>query len=372
MNPTTDVFEKRVAALEGGVAALGFASGQSADHLRRSSTSPAPATTSSPPTASTAAPTTCSRTRCPQLRHRGRLRRPERPRELPQGDHAQRPRRSTPRRSATPSSTRSTSQASRPIAHEAGIPLIVDNTMRDAVPAAAVRARRRHRRALGDQVHRRPRHLDRRRHRRRRARSTGRRTASSPASPSPTPATTASGSRRRFGPIAYILKVRVSLLRDIGAALSPVQRLPLPAGPRDAAAAHGAAQRERAGRRRAPRGATTRSPGSTIRASSSCPCTSWRAKYHERGLYGAIVGFGIKGGREAGRRFIEGTKLFSHLANIGDAKSLVIHPATTTHSQLTPEEQLATGVTEDFVRLSVGLESIDDIIADLDQALAKA
>ena len=88
--------------------------------------------------------------------------------------------------------------------------------------------------------------------------------------------------------------------------------------------------------------------------------------------YGAIVGFGIKGGREAGRRFVEGTKLFSHLANIGDAKSLCIHPATTTHSQLTAEEQLETGVTDDFVRLSVGLETIDDIIADLDQALAKA
>jgi O-acetylhomoserine (thiol)-lyase len=84
---------------------------------------------------------------------------------------------------------------------------------------------------------------------------------------------------------------------------------------------------------------------------------------------GAIVGFGIKGGKEAGVKLINQVKLFSHLANIGDAKSLIIHPATTTHSQLTPEEQAQTGVTPEFVRLSVGIEDIRDIIADLDQAL---
>jgi O-acetylhomoserine (thiol)-lyase len=95
-------------------------------------------------------------------------------------------------------------------------------------------------------------------------------------------------------------------------------------------------------------------------------------RYHHRGLFGAIVGFGIAGGREAGRRFVESTRLFSHLANIGDAKSLAIHPATTTHSQLTADEQLECGVTDDFVRLSVGIETIDDIIADLDQALDEA
>jgi O-acetylhomoserine (thiol)-lyase len=87
---------------------------------------------------------------------------------------------------------------------------------------------------------------------------------------------------------------------------------------------------------------------------------------------GAILGFGIKGGMEAGKKFIDHLKLFSHLANIGDAKSLVIHPASTTHQQLTPAEQLATGVTEDFVRLSVGIENIDDITGDLDQALRKS
>ncbi|MEI6494009.1 MAG: PLP-dependent transferase, partial [Verrucomicrobiota bacterium] len=95
------------------------------------------------------------------------------------------------------------------------------------------------------------------------------------------------------------------------------------------------------------------------------------AKYLKGG-FGGIVGFGIKGGLEAGKKFINSVKLFSHLANIGDAKSLVIHPASTTHQQLTAPEQETTGVTQDYIRLSVGLENIADITADLDQALAAA
>ncbi|MCK5270606.1 MAG: O-acetylhomoserine aminocarboxypropyltransferase/cysteine synthase, partial [Sedimentisphaerales bacterium] len=91
-------------------------------------------------------------------------------------------------------------------------------------------------------------------------------------------------------------------------------------------------------------------------------------KYLPNGA-GAIMGFGIKGGRDAGVKLIESVKLFSHLANIGDAKSLIIHPASTTHQQLTPEEQAVAGVTEDFIRLSIGIEDVTDIIADLDQAI---
>src|SRR5512142_290037 len=92
-------------------------------------------------------------------------------------------------------------------------------------------------------------------------------------------------------------------------------------------------------------------------------------KYLPKGA-GAILGFGVKGGVEAGKKFIESLQLFSHLANVGDAKSLAIHPATTTHSQLTPEDQLAAGVSPDFIRLSIGLEDIDDILWDLNQALS--
>ena len=94
-------------------------------------------------------------------------------------------------------------------------------------------------------------------------------------------------------------------------------------------------------------------------------------RYMPKGQAG-LLGFGIKGGKAAGRTFIDNLKLFSHLANIGDAKSLAIHPATTTHQQLTPEEQWSTGVSDDFVRLSVGIESLEDLIADLESALGKA
>jgi O-acetylhomoserine (thiol)-lyase len=84
---------------------------------------------------------------------------------------------------------------------------------------------------------------------------------------------------------------------------------------------------------------------------------------------GAVLGFGVRGGREAGARFIDSLQLFSHVANVGDAKSLAIHPASTTHSQLSPDEQIAAGVSPDFIRLSIGLEDIEDILWDLDQAL---
>ena len=96
------------------------------------------------------------------------------------------------------------------------------------------------------------------------------------------------------------------------------------------------------------------------------------ARKYLTGGFGGLIGFGIKGGLESGKTFIEGLNLFSHLANIGDAKSLAIHPATTTHSQLTAEEMVSSGVTDDYVRLSVGIEDYADLEADVAQALAKA
>jgi len=174
-----------------------------------------------------------------------------------------------------------------------------------------------------------------------------------------------------LGPLTYIVKLRVSLLRDIGAALSPfnaflflqgLETLPLRME-RHSTNAYGVARY------------LEEHPKVNWVSYPGLPCHDTHElakKYHHRGLYGAMIGFGIQGGREAGRRFVESTRLLSHVANIGDAKSLVIHPATTTHSQLTAEEQLETGVTDDFVRLSIGIESVGDIVADIEQALAKA
>lgn len=173
-----------------------------------------------------------------------------------------------------------------------------------------------------------------------------------------------------FGPLAYILKARVQLLRDIGAPLSPfnsflflqgIETLPLRME-RHCQNALAVARYLKEHKKVA----WVLYPGLPDH-----PSYELAKKYLPKGQSG-IVGFGIKGGRAAGATFINNLKLHSHLANIGDAKSLAIHPATTTHSQLTLDEQRITGVTDDYVRLSVGIETIEDIIADLDQALARA
>ncbi len=173
-----------------------------------------------------------------------------------------------------------------------------------------------------------------------------------------------------LGQLAYIVKARVQLLRDLGPSQSPfnswlflqgLETLPL---------------------------RMERHSQNALRIAEflvSHPSVSWVSypglkdhpehelakKYFTHG-YGAILGFGIKGGLEAGKQLIRHIELFSHLANVGDAKSLIIHPASTTHSQLTLDEQLETGVTPDFIRLSVGLETVEDLIEDLDQALRAA
>ncbi len=176
---------------------------------------------------------------------------------------------------------------------------------------------------------------------------------------------------KSFANLAYIIKARVQLLRDLGPALSPFNAFLFLQGLETLhlrMERHSTNAAKVAGFLEGREDVTWVSyPGL-----ESHPQYELAKKYHHRGLYGGILGFGIKGGREVGKRFIENLKLFSHLANVGDAKSLAIHPATTTHSQLTPEEQLSTGVSDDLVRLSVGLESIEDIIADVDQALTKA
>ena len=177
------------------------------------------------------------------------------------------------------------------------------------------------------------------------------------------------GNHPDLGNVAFIIKVRVQLLRDLGASLSPfnsflflqgLETLPL---------------RVRKHSENAFEVATYL---------TTHPLVSWvnypglenhpshqLARKYLGDNFGGLVGFGIKGGLEAGKRFIESVELLSHLANIGDAKSLVIHPASTTHQQLTREEQESTGVTEDYIRLSIGLEDPQDIEADINQALRK-
>jgi len=173
-----------------------------------------------------------------------------------------------------------------------------------------------------------------------------------------------------LGNIAYIIKARVTLLRDLGTAMSPFNAFLFLQGletlhlrmPRHSENAQAVAEYLS----RHPKVSWVNYPGL-----ESSPERARVRKYLPKGA-GAIMGFGIKGGLEAGRKFIDSLQLVSHVANVGDAKTLAIHPATTTHQQLSPEEQLATGVTPDFIRLSIGIEHIDDILADIEQALAKA
>jgi len=172
-----------------------------------------------------------------------------------------------------------------------------------------------------------------------------------------------------LGNIAYIIKARVTLLRDLGATISPFNsflflqgletlHLRMPRHCENALAVAKYLSKHN-------KVSWVNYPGL-----DNSPEKEKAKKYFSKGA-GAIIGFGVKGGLVAGKKFIESLELISHLANIGDAKSLAIHPATTTHQQLSSKEQLATGVTPDFIRLSIGIEHIDDIIADIEQALQK-
>ncbi|MEZ5278585.1 MAG: O-acetylhomoserine aminocarboxypropyltransferase/cysteine synthase [Opitutaceae bacterium] len=170
--------------------------------------------------------------------------------------------------------------------------------------------------------------------------------------------------------VAFILKMRLQLLRDIGACMSPFNAFLMLQG---LETIHLRMERACSSALKLARYLESHDKVAWVNypglASSHAHAL---AKKYLTGGFGALIGFGIKGGLEAGKKFIEGLELHSHLANIGDAKSLAIHPATTTHSQLTPDELKTTGVTDDYVRLSVGLEDYEDIEADVTQALEKA
>jgi O-acetylhomoserine (thiol)-lyase len=173
-----------------------------------------------------------------------------------------------------------------------------------------------------------------------------------------------------LGPIAYILKARVTLLRDIGAAISPFNAFQLIQGletlPLRIRVASGNALE--VARYLGGHSKVTRVIHPSVDRS---PAGERAAKYLKGGL-GALLGFELAGGVDAGRRFIDALQMVYHVANIGDARTLAIHPASTTHSQLNPEERLATGVTDGYVRLSIGIEHVEDILADIGQALDAA
>ena len=368
MNPTTDVLEQRVAAIEGGTGALAVASGQSATTL-------ALLAITQVGDEIVAANNLYGGTY--QLFHYTFPKLGRTVKFVDSGNPEAFRRAIGPKTRAIFAETIGNPKLDVPdfaalskIAHEAGVPLVVDNTIGiglvrpfdhgvDIIVASATKYLGGHGTSLGGII------VD-----------SGKfawNNGKFPEFTDPDPSYhglkfwDALGNFPGLGNVAFILKVRVQLLRDLGPALSPFNAFQILQGV------------ETLSLRQTHHSANALAVAKHL---SQHPAVSWvvypglpshpahanAAKYLKRG-FGGIVGFGIKGGAEAGKKFINSVKLFSHLANIGDAKSLVIHPASTTHQQLTPEEQIATGVTPDYVRLSVGIEGINDILADIDQAL---
>lgn len=363
MNPTWDVFEQRIAALEGGVAALATASGQAAItysilNIARTGDEIISANSLYGGTYNLFSQT------FPKLGINVKFVDPQVTVNFSNA--------LTPKTKAifaeiigNPKLDVPDFEAIASIAHEAGIPLIVDNTLAtpylsrpieygvDVIVHSATKFIGGHGTSIGGVI------VD-----------SGRfnwANGNFPDFTTPDPSYNGVVYSEAFGNLAYIIKARVQLLRDIGAALSPFNAFLFLQG---LETLHLRLQRH------------SDNALAVARYLEAHPAVTWvsypglpdhpshaAAKKYLKNGFGAILAFGIKGGREAGRIFIENLKIFSLLANVGDAKSLVIHPATTTHSQLTPEEQLSTGVTDDLVRLSVGIEDVQDLIDDLDQAL---
>jgi O-acetylhomoserine (thiol)-lyase len=365
MNPTTDVFEKRVAALEGGVGALGVSSGQAAETLALLNlVHPGEEVVSS--LSLYGGTYNLFTYTFPKMGIKVKYvdsTDPENFRKAITG----KTRALFAESLGNPRLDTLDFRAVSEIAHENGIPLVVDNTLptpyllrpmdhgTDVVIHSATKFIGGHGTSIGGVI------VD-----------SGKFDWSSGKFPDftePDPSYHGIVYTKAFGEQAYIIKTRVQLLRDLGPALSPFNAFLFLQG---LETLHLRMERHSQNALKVAEHLQSHDQVAWVNypGLKSHPKHELAKKYHHRGLYGAILGFGIEGGREKGRRFIEGLKLLSHLANVGDAKSLAIHPATTTHSQLSPEERLATGVTDDFIRLSIGLESADDIIEDIDQALA--
>lgn len=366
MNPTTDVLEKRVAALEGGAAALAVASGQSAETLTILALAKSGDEVVS--SASLYGGTyTLFKYTLGRLGIDVRFVESDDPQDFARAI--------TPKTRClyvetigNPKLNVADLETIASVAHEAGIPLIVDNTFAtpylcrpiewgaDIVIHSLTKWMGGHGTSIGGII------VDSGRFDWKNERFSDFTT--------PDPSYHGLVFSEAFGNLAYVAKARVTYLRDLGPALSPFNSFLILQGIETLSL-------------RMERHCSNALKVAKFLAEH--PLVSWVSypglpshpsyklaqKYLPNGA-GGMVGFGIKGGKQAGIKFINSVKLLSHLANVGDAKSLVIHPASTTHQQLTEEEQLASGVTPDFIRLSVGLETVDDIIADIDQALANS
>jgi O-acetylhomoserine (thiol)-lyase len=371
MNPTTDVFEKRIAAIEGGTGALGVASGQAAETLTLLNITQVGDEIVSANNLYGGTYQLFHYT-FPKLGRTVKFVDSTKPEEIKKAI--------TPKTRAIYAETIGNPKLDVPdfeaiakIAHDAGIPFVVDNTVgvgivkpfdhgADIIVSSATKYIGGHGTSLGGVI------VD-----------SGKFKwdgGKFPEFTEPDPSYhglkywDTFGNFPGLGNVAFIIKVRVQLLRDIGAALSPfnafefiqgLETLPLRIRKHSDNALEIAMFLKQH-----PSVSWVNYPG--LADNPNHRIASKYLKNH----YGGIVGFGIKGGYEAGKKFINSVKLFSHLANIGDAKSLVIHPASTTHQQLTAKEQETTGVTQDYIRLSIGIEDVQDIKDDIDQALKAA
>ncbi len=370
-NPTTDVFERRVAALEGGSAAVAVASGQAAIAyallgLTRLGDEIVAGNNLYGGTY--------------QLFHHTFARLGRTVRFVDSGDPAAFRRALSPRTRALYAETIGNPKLDVPdfealaaVARAAGIPLVVDNTVgiglvrplehgADIVVCSATKYIGGHGTSLGGVI------VD-----------GGRfpwNNGQFPDFTEPDPSYhglvfwEAFGNAPDLGNVAFAVRVRATLLRDLGAALSPFNAHQLLLGLETLPLRQ---QRHSANALAIARWLAAHPAVSWVRypGLETDPAHAVASRYLTRG-FGGLVGFGIRGGREAGARFIESVTLLSHVANIGDAKSLVIHPASTTHQQLSNEERRATGVSDDYIRLSVGIEDVEDIQEDIDQALRTA
>lgn len=366
MNPTQDVFEKRIAALEGGVGALATASGQAA--ITYSILNIAKAGDEIVSSSSLYGGTyNLFHYTLPKLGITVKFVDPTDPENFRKAI-TDRTRAVFGEIIGNPKMDVFDLETVADIAHEAGIPLIIDNTFAtphlcrpfdfgaDIVVHSATKFIGGHGTSIGGVI------VD-----------SGKfdwTNGKFPELTEPDPSYHGVSYTEALGPLAYIIKARVQLLRDIGAALSPFNAFLFLQG---LETLHLRMERHSENALKIARYLREHDAVEWVSypGLEDHPSYEKAQKYLPKGQ-GAILTFGIRGGLEAGKKLIENLKLFSHLANVGDSKSLVIHPASTTHQQLTPEEQASTGVTPDLVRLSVGTEAVEDLIDDLDQALKKS